>query len=79
MEELESDHDHDEFLVVTHWESKSDFHRWTSSDVFKQSHSGPRLDSIAGHSEFEGFEVRLLSLPPEEQGLPIPNKAFSLL
>ena len=34
---------------------------------------------VEGHISFPGYEVRLITFPREEQGLPIPDEAFSLL
>lgn len=53
--------DHDEYLVVTHWDSKEAHHMWTRSEAFKEAHSGPRADFIVGHPEFSAYDVRLMS------------------
>ena len=50
--------EYEEYLVVSHWESKSDFQEWTASDAFKKAHSGPRAEYILGHPVFTGYEVR---------------------
>ena len=57
--------DHEEYLVVTHWESKEAHHEWTRSEAFKAAHSGPRADFLAGHPEFGAYEVRLASHPEQ--------------
>lgn len=51
------EHAYEEYLVVTHWESKGDFQAWTDSDAFKKAHSGPRAEFTLGHPEFKGYEV----------------------
>lgn len=48
----------EEYLVVSHWESKSAFQAWTVSDAFKEAHSGPRAEYILGHPVFTGYDVR---------------------
>ena len=48
----------EEYLVVSHWDSKGDFQAWTVSDAFKEAHSGPRAEYILGHPVFTGYEVR---------------------
>ena len=50
--------EYEEYLVVSHWESKSDFQEWTVSDAFRKAHSGPRAEYILGHPVFTGYEVR---------------------
>ena len=49
---------YEEYLVVTHWESKSDFQAWTSSVVSERAHSGPRAEYMIEHPEFTGYNVR---------------------
>ena len=57
----ETEADHDEYLVVTHWESKEAHQQWVHGEAFKAAHSGRRSDFIVGHPEFGRYEVRLLS------------------
>ena len=71
--------DYDEFLLVTHWESKADFNRWTDSDAFKHSPSYARIDHMASRPQSGGFEVRLMSIPSEEHALLIPNEGLNIL
>ena len=54
---LNKDADHEEYLVVTHWESEDAFKAWTQSDSFRQAHSGPPLEGLMGHGEFNGYDV----------------------
>lgn len=54
--------DHEEYLVVTRWESKEAHHGWTRSEAFRQAHAGPRPDFLLG-GEFSSYEVRLSSSP----------------
>ena len=75
----EHSRDYEEFLLVTHWDSKSAFYRWIRSDSIRSKHPGIQFNLIAGQSEFVGFEVRHVSLPPGAQGVAVPNEAFSLL
>ncbi len=32
--------DHEDFLVVTHWETEEHHHTWTRSDAFRSAHAG---------------------------------------
>ncbi len=60
MWKTESSPDCDEYLVVTHWESKEDHHRWTRSDAFKEAHrGGVRADYMVGHPELANYDVRI--------------------
>ena len=61
----ETNEDHDEYLVVTHWESRDAHHQWTRSEAFKSAHSGPRADFIVGHPEFGAYDVQLASSTAE--------------
>jgi heme oxygenase (staphylobilin-producing) len=61
---LESEAEHEEHLVVTHWESKEAHNRWVQSEAFKRAHSGPPADFIVGPGEVGSYEVRL-SYGPE--------------
>lgn len=54
---ISKDGDHEEYLVVTRWESEEAHDAWTRSDSFKQAHSGPPLEGLMGHGEFNGFDV----------------------
>lgn len=54
--------DHEEYLVVTHWESKEAHNSWTRSEAFRQAHAGPRPEFLIG-GEFSSYEVRLSSQP----------------
>ncbi len=60
----DGDGDHEEFLVVSRWESEEAHSRWTQSESFKQAHSGPPADFIMGHGEFSAYQVRM-SIAPE--------------
>ena len=51
--------DHEEYLVVSHWESEKHHNEWTRSDSFRAAHSGPPTDYIMGRGEFISYEVRL--------------------
>ncbi len=48
----------EEYLVVTRWESESDFRAWAKSDMFNKAHSGPRQEYILEHPTFKGYEGR---------------------
>lgn len=52
------------YIVLTYWESREDFERWTNSEQFKQGHarsgSLPR-EAFNGHSELEVHELFLNS------------------
>lgn len=70
-------HPYEEYLVVTHWDSKEDFRAWTSSEVFNNAHSGPRADYVLEHPEFKGYDVRQSSrvfrLFDKSVGLDVTN------
>ena len=51
--------EHEEYLVVSRWESEEHHNQWLRSDSFKQAHSGPPADYIMGHGEFRSYEIRL--------------------
>ena len=59
----EKDSDCEEYLIVTHWESKDAHHEWTRSEAFRQAHSGPRADFLLGPGEFNSYDVKLSSSP----------------
>ena len=52
----------EEYLVVTHWESKNDHDQWTRSDEFRQAHAGERPAYLLG-GEFQTYDVRIRSGP----------------
>ena len=58
------DGEHEEFLVVSRWESEEAHNQWTKSESFKQAHSGPPAEFILGHGEFSSYQVRM-SVAPE--------------
>ena len=62
--------DFEEYLIVTHWESKEAQHTWIRSEGFGQAHSGPRADFIIGHARFKGYDVCLNS-EPRQAKVPI--------
>lgn len=52
------------YIVLTYWESKEDFERWTTSDSFKQGHarsSSLPKEAFTGPSVVEVHEVFLNS------------------
>ena len=55
----EGDSEHEEYLVVSRWESEEHHNQWLRSDSFKQAHSGPPGDYIMGHGEFSSYQIRL--------------------
>ena len=55
----EGDSEHEEYLVVSRWESEEHHNQWLRSDSFKQAHSGPPVDYIMGHGEFSSYQIRL--------------------
>ena len=52
---------HEEFLVVSHWDSAEAHDQWTKSEAFRRAHSGMRADFMMGPGEFSAFDVRLAS------------------
>ena len=61
MWKLDADEEHEEYLIVTHWESREAQREWIQSDAFRRAHSGPRVEFIIGHGRFRGYDVRLAS------------------
>ncbi len=55
----EGDPEHEEYLVVSRWESEEHHNQWLRSYSFKQAHSGPPADYIMGHGEFISYQIRL--------------------
>ena len=55
----EGDSEHEEYLVVSRWESEEHHNQWLRGDSFKQAHSGPPTDYIMGHGEFSSYQIRL--------------------
>lgn len=55
----DGDAEHEEYLVVSRWESEEHHNQWLRSDSFKQAHSGPPNDYIMGHGEFSSYQIRL--------------------
>ncbi len=48
----------DYYVVKTYWETPEDFHAWTQSEAFKQSHvNRPPAEMFAGPNVFEMHEV----------------------
>ena len=62
---LDREEDVEDFLVVTHWESKEAHDHWTHSEAFRQAHSGARADFLAGPGEFNSYDVRITSRPEQ--------------
>lgn len=62
-----TEREHDEYVVVTIWESQDALDGWVASDAFKRSHGGERLDFILGSSG-ESFDVTLSSTPTQARG-----------
>ena len=44
--------DHEEFLVVTHWDTEEHHQTWTRSDAFRSAHAGGPPDFLLGGGEF---------------------------
>ena len=61
--EAEHEADHEEYLVVTHWESENAFKQWIGSESFREAHANMRIDYIIGHGEVANYDVRLSSKP----------------
>ena len=55
--------EHEEFLVVSHWESADAHEQWTKSEAFRKAHSGMRADFIMGPGQFSSYEVSVSSQP----------------
>ena len=68
MWKLDKDEDTEEYLIVTHWESKEANMAWIHSDSFKQAHAGPHPDYLTGPGEFKTYEIRLTRTPQAATG-----------
>ena len=53
--------EHEDYLVVSHWENEQAHSDWTKSEAFRQVHSGFRSDFILGPGEFHAYDVRVAS------------------
>ena len=56
-----SEADHEEYLVVSHWETKEAHDLWTRSEAFRRAHTGMGADFIMGRGEFAEYDVRAAS------------------
>ena len=56
------DADHEEYLVVTHWDSKDSNKQWTQSETFRQAHSGEHPAFIIC-GESHTYDLRISSSP----------------
>ena len=68
MWKLDTDGDLEEYLMVTHWESKEANMAWIRSDAFKQVSAEPHPDCLMGHGEFKTYDVRLTRAPQGATG-----------
>ena len=57
----QSEADHEEYLVVSHWETKDAHDQWTQSEAFRLAHTGLRSDYIMGRGEFSAYDLRISS------------------
>ena len=64
---LRTEEAHEEYLVLTRWESEAHFRAWTESEAFRQAHSGPRADFLIGPGQLSTYDVRQASGPLLEQ------------
>ncbi len=56
---LDEQADHEEYLVVTRWDSREAFEAWTQSDSFRQAHAGEPPAFILGPGHISKFDIRL--------------------
>lgn len=61
---LRTQEDHEEYLVVTHWESEEDHANWVKSEAFRRAHAGGRPDFFLG-SHLSFYDVRLSAGPAQ--------------
>ena len=49
------------YLSHSAWDSREAFQAWTRSDAFRKAHgqAGATSGTVAGHPQFEGYEVVL--------------------
>ena len=52
-----------EYIVLTRWESRDDFHAWVRSDLFKRSHSHRNGDTLALTNELRHYDVLDVEVP----------------
>ena len=69
MWKLDADDEYEEYLIVTHWESKEHQRAWVRGEGFREAHSGPRAEFILGHARFRGYNVQLASEPQEAKSV----------
>ena len=65
MWRLEGDEDYEEYLIVTHWESRDAQKAWVRSDAFKQAHSGPGQTTFL---DMPDSEAMMLDYPQSPDG-----------
>lgn len=55
--------DYDEVTVVTRWNGKEDFHAWTRSDAFKESHAHRQIPDYIISNKITFYEVKIVREP----------------
>ncbi|WP_323744199.1 heme oxygenase [Paenibacillus sp. B01] len=55
--------EHDLINVVTRWERMEDFHAWTRSDAFRESHSGRQVPDYILDNTITQYEVKVVREP----------------
>ena len=58
MWKSEREEESEEYLIVTHWESREAHTQWVRSDAFRQAHAGPHPEYLMGPGEFKTYDVR---------------------
>ena len=58
MWKSEREEESEEYLIVTHWESREAHTQWVRSDAFRQAHAGPHPEYLVGPGEFKTYDVR---------------------
>ncbi|WP_168123997.1 heme oxygenase [Paenibacillus sp. HB172176] len=59
----ENTKEYDEVTVSTRWESKEDFHGWTRSEAFRESHSHRETPDYMISNKIAFYQVKIVRQP----------------
>lgn len=66
LTEPEQPQDHEDYIILTRWNSREDFVAWTQSEAFRRVHAGPPADFLLSNEVGE-YDVRIA------RGTPAPK------
>ncbi|MFH5186255.1 heme oxygenase [Paenibacillus sp. TAB 01] len=55
--------EYDEVTVSTKWSKKEDFHAWTRSDAFKESHAHRQIPDYILSNKISFYDVKIVRQP----------------